>query len=104
MTREIAHQKMFEAALDAIMQNFPPGKLQDDPTFAHAYFDDSQEKGKRAPEGFELVKSSPWGFKLHKPEEFSDTAPSLDPRPATESKSSAAEDASEKIKKGNARQ
>jgi Mn-containing catalase len=28
MTREVAHQKMFQAALDAITGNFPPGTLE----------------------------------------------------------------------------
>lgn len=93
MTREIAHQKMFEAALDAIMQNFPPGKLQGDKTFAHAYFDDSKGTGRREAEGFELVKSSPWGFKQHKNEEFAEDPSPLDPNPATESKVSGAKKA-----------
>lgn len=85
MTREIAHQKMFEAALDAIMQNFPPGKLQGDKTFAHAYFDDSKSSNRGQPAGFDLIKGSPWGFKLHKAEEFADEPPPLEPNPATAS-------------------
>jgi Mn-containing catalase len=32
MTREVAHQKTFEAALDAIVNNFPPGRLPGDET------------------------------------------------------------------------
>jgi Mn-containing catalase len=90
MTREIAHQKMFEAALDAIMKNFPPGKLQGDKSFAHAYFDDSKANDSREPQGFQLVKSSSWGFQQHKIEEFAEEPPPLDPRPATESKIDAA--------------
>jgi Mn-containing catalase len=66
MTREIAHQKMFEAALDAIVNNFPPGKLAGDKTFAHAYFHDSGSDKDKQPQGFELVKPSPWHFKLQK--------------------------------------
>ena len=38
MTREIAHFQMFSAALDTIQPNFPPGQLQGDPRFTHAYF------------------------------------------------------------------
>ncbi|GAA4321409.1 manganese catalase family protein [Mucilaginibacter gynuensis] len=34
MTREVAHYKMFEAALDSIPNNFPPGVLAADPRFA----------------------------------------------------------------------
>jgi Mn-containing catalase len=38
MTREIAHFQMFGAALETIQPNFPPGVLQGDPRFTHAYF------------------------------------------------------------------
>jgi Mn-containing catalase len=95
MTREIAHQKMFETALDAILQNFPPGKLPGDKAFAHAYFDDSNSSNRKEPAGFELVKSSPWGFKLHKAEEFADEPPPLEPNPSTASQ--VGEDRSTKI-------
>jgi len=33
MTREVTHYKMFEAALDSIQPNFPPGVLAADPRF-----------------------------------------------------------------------
>jgi Mn-containing catalase len=45
MTREIAHQQMFEKALYAISPNFPPGKLQGDPRFENVYYDLSQGEG-----------------------------------------------------------
>lgn len=38
MTREVAHFQMFEAALETIQPNFPPGILQSDPRFSNAYF------------------------------------------------------------------
>lgn len=38
MTREIAHAQMFTAALGTIQPNFPPGVLQGDPHFTHAYY------------------------------------------------------------------
>jgi Mn-containing catalase len=38
MTREIAHFQQFTSALDTIQPNFPPGVLQGDPRFTHAYF------------------------------------------------------------------
>lgn len=70
MTREIAHQKMFEAALSAIDDNFPPGHLAGDQRLAHAYIHDSDEFGSEggsgdgAP-GYELVQAhSQWGFEL----------------------------------------
>ena len=38
MTREVAHQQMFEAALATIKPNFPPGILQSDPRYSNKYF------------------------------------------------------------------
>jgi Mn-containing catalase len=38
MTREVAHFQMFEAALETIRPNFPPGVLQADPRFSNTYF------------------------------------------------------------------
>ncbi|QTE38188.1 manganese catalase family protein [Mucilaginibacter gossypii] len=38
MTREVAHYKMFEAALNDIQPNFPPGVLAADPRFTQQYF------------------------------------------------------------------
>lgn len=85
MTREIAHQKMFEAALDAIANNFPPGKFAGIKEFAHAYFDDSGEPGKVV-SGFELVKPSSWGFQLKPADEAAEMPPKLPPHPSVESK------------------
>ncbi|MDN3587548.1 manganese catalase family protein [Pedobacter aquatilis] len=47
MTREVAHYKMFEAALDTIQPNFPPGVLQADPRFTQQYFNLSPEKSSK---------------------------------------------------------
>lgn len=49
MTREVAHYKMFEAALETIQPNFPPGVLQADPRFTQQYFNFSPEKSARGP-------------------------------------------------------
>ncbi|MCX2481576.1 manganese catalase family protein [Pedobacter sp. MC2016-15] len=49
MTREVAHYKMFEAALETIQPNFPPGVLQADPRFTQQYFNFSPEKSVRGP-------------------------------------------------------
>jgi Mn-containing catalase len=38
MTREVAHFQMFEAALETIQPNFPPGILQSDPRHSNTYF------------------------------------------------------------------
>jgi Mn-containing catalase len=42
MTREVAHFQMFQAALDGIQPNFPPGILQSDPRYSNKYFNMSQ--------------------------------------------------------------
>jgi len=58
MTREIAHFQMFSAALETIEPNFPPGVLQGDPRFTHAYYNMSNGSEVRGPwnEG-----QGPWG-------------------------------------------
>lgn len=38
MAREVAHYQMFEAALETIQPNFPPGVLESDPRFSNKYF------------------------------------------------------------------
>jgi Mn-containing catalase len=42
MTREVAHFQMFQAALDSIQPNFPPGILQSDPRYSNKYFNMSR--------------------------------------------------------------
>ncbi len=42
MTREVAHFQMFQAALDSIQPNFPPGILQSDPRYSNKYFNMSE--------------------------------------------------------------
>ncbi len=49
MTREVAHYKMFEAALETIQPNFPPGVLQADPRFTQQYFNMSVGNDVRGP-------------------------------------------------------
>lgn len=65
MTREVAHQKMFEAALGAIVDNFPPGKLPGDAKLGHLYVKDSEDSGGPSDEGFGFAQEhSDWGFEL----------------------------------------
>jgi len=69
MSREVAHQKMFEAALDSLQANFPPGTLAGEEKLNHAYFQDAASYGTEgttdAAEGFDLVQQqSTWGFEL----------------------------------------
>ncbi len=45
MTREVAHQKMFEKALYSIENNFPPGKLPGEPAYTDKYYNLSQGSG-----------------------------------------------------------
>ncbi|WP_132432089.1 manganese catalase family protein [Natronoflexus pectinivorans] len=49
MTREVAHFQMFEAALNSIQPNFPPGILQSDPRFSNKYFNMSNGKDFKGP-------------------------------------------------------
>jgi len=49
MTREVAHYKMFEAALSTVEPNFPPGVLQADPRFTQQYFNLSSPESVKGP-------------------------------------------------------
>ncbi|MFW5972655.1 MAG: manganese catalase family protein [Bacteroidota bacterium] len=49
MTREVAHFQMFQAALDTIQPNFPPGVLQGDPRYSNSYFNMSNGSSARGP-------------------------------------------------------
>lgn len=68
MTREIAHFQMFQAALDEIRPNFPPGILQGDPRFTHSYFNMSDGDNIRGPwnEGRGPWKEGEWSY-IHDP-------------------------------------
>ena len=49
MTREVAHFQMFDAALQTIQPNFPPGVLQGDPKHSNTYFNMSNGANVRGP-------------------------------------------------------
>lgn len=49
MTREVAHFQMFQAALESIQPNFPPGILQSDPRHSNKYFNMSQGEDFKGP-------------------------------------------------------
>lgn len=49
MTREVAHFQMFQAALDTIKPNFPPGVLQGDPRYSNTYYNLSNGEDVRGP-------------------------------------------------------
>ncbi|MEX2593814.1 MAG: manganese catalase family protein [Anditalea sp.] len=49
MTREVAHFQMFEAALNSIQPNFPPGVRQSDPRYSNTYFNMSSGAEAKGP-------------------------------------------------------
>lgn len=58
MTREVAHFQQFEAALDTIQPNFPPGVLQSDPRYSNIYSNHSMGEDARGP--WNEGESSAW--------------------------------------------
>lgn len=64
MTREIAHYEMFQAALDTILPNYPPGVLQADPRFTTQYFNLSKGESARGPwnEGEMPITAKSWDY------------------------------------------
>jgi len=64
MTREVAHYKMFEAALESIQPNFPPAVLQADPRYTQQYFNFSPENSFTGPwnEGEMPKMGKDWEF------------------------------------------
>lgn len=68
MTREVAHQKMFESALASIANNFPSSNVPPDERFTHAYFNESSGEVSDESPGFGLVNSQGlWAFELSEP-------------------------------------
>jgi len=64
MTREVAHYQMFEAALNTIQPNFPPGVLQTDPKYSNTYFNMSSGPTVRGPwnEGVSTQLGEEWQY------------------------------------------
>lgn len=64
MTREVAHFQQFEAALDTIQPNFPPGVLQSDPRYSNLYSNNSMGQDARGPwnEGESIGLGEEWQF------------------------------------------
>lgn len=71
MTREITHFQQFEAALDTIQPNFPPGVLQQDVRYGNLYFDLSKGMEARGPwnEGTAIRTGDQWQY-IEKPKRF----------------------------------
>src|ERR1700755_3643330 len=49
MTREVTHFQSFSAALSEVVPNSPPGVLQANPRYSHAYFNMSNGQDVRSP-------------------------------------------------------
>ena len=62
MTREITHFQQFEAALDTIKPNFPPGVRQEDPRYGNLYFNMSKGEDHEGPwnKGKSTRTDEPW--------------------------------------------
>ncbi|WP_100615970.1 manganese catalase family protein [Confluentibacter citreus] len=80
MTREVAHFQMFQAALDNIKPNFPPGILQSDPRFSNKYFNMSNGKDFKGPwnEGKSPEMKEEWEVIDHPLEHVQETNGLLD--------------------------
>jgi Mn-containing catalase len=86
MTREVAHQKMFESALASITNNFPSSNVPPDERFTHTYFDESTHDDEETSDGFELVQSQGlWSFELTEPYAGGDEPELPDPKPSVAS-------------------
>lgn len=75
MTREVAHYQMFEAALQTIQPNFPPGILQSDPKHSNTYYNLSKGLEAKGPwnEGKSTQLKEEWQFIDNPIEHVNDT-------------------------------
>lgn len=64
MTREVAHFQQFEAALETIQPNFPPGIFQTNPKYSNLYYNTSQGQDARGPwnEGESIELREEWQY------------------------------------------
>lgn len=64
MTREVTHYQQFEAALDTIQPNFPPGVFQTSPKYSNLYFNMSKGEDARGPwnEGTSTQLKEEWQY------------------------------------------
>ena len=71
MTREVTHYQQFEAALETIRPNFPPGVLQSDPRYSNLYQNNSCGNDTRGPwnEGESTQLGEQWRY-VGNPREF----------------------------------
>lgn len=64
MTREVAHFQQFQAALETIQPNFPPGVFQTNPKYSNLYYNMSQGEDARGPwnEGESTELKEEWQY------------------------------------------
>lgn len=64
MTREVAHFQQFQAALETIKPNFPPGIFQTNPRYSNLYYNMSKGQDARGPwnEGKSTELQEEWQF------------------------------------------
>lgn len=64
MTREVTHYQQFEAALETIRPNFPPGVFQTSPKYSNLYFNLSKGENSRGPwnEGKSTQLNETWQY------------------------------------------
>lgn len=64
MTREVSHFQQFEAALETIQPNFPPGIFQTNPKYSNLYYNNSQGEDARGPwnEGKSTQLQEEWQY------------------------------------------
>lgn len=64
MTREVAHFQQFQAALDTIEPNFPPGIFQTNPKYSNLYYNMSKGEDVRGPwnEGVSTHLKEEWQY------------------------------------------
>lgn len=75
MTREVAHFQQFQAALDSIQPNFPPGIFQTDPRYSNLYYDMSKGEEARGPwnEGESTELKETWQYIQHVQQQVEET-------------------------------
>lgn len=83
MTREVAHYQMFEAALNTIQPNFPPGVLQADPRYSNLYYNMSNGTEVRGPwnHGTSTQLGENWQYIQDPLQQVTDTAGLTDIQP-----------------------
>ncbi|MCD7971904.1 MAG: manganese catalase family protein [Candidatus Azobacteroides sp.] len=75
MTREVTHFQQFEAALDTIQPNFPPGILQSNPDYSNLYYNLSKGEDVRGPwnEGKSTRLKETWEYVENPLEQVTET-------------------------------